>query len=102
MAKRKAMSKQTLTINPVTRIEGHGKITIHLDEQGKVAGCALPCDPVSGIRKALRGPPFLRNAFAHGAICGICPVSHLLASAKACDAILATRIPPTAVKLRRS
>jgi len=94
------MSRQTLVINPVTRIEGHGRITIQLDEQGKVADARFHVTQIRGFEKLCEGRPFYEMPSLMARICGICPVSHLVASAKACDAILATRIPPTAVKLR--
>ncbi len=94
------MSKQTLVISPVTRIEGHGKITIQLDEQGKVADARFHVTQFRGFEKLCEGRPFYEMPSLMARICGICPVSHLVASAKACDAILATRIPPAAVKLR--
>jgi len=89
-----------LTINPVTRIEGHGKITIHLDEEGKVADARFHVTQLRGFEKLCEGRPFYEMPSLMARICGICPVSHLVASSKACDAILATRIPPTAIKLR--
>ena len=91
---------QTIIIDPVTRIEGHAKITLKINEQGEVDRSALSRDPVSRLREVLRGPAVLRDALLMARICGICPVSHLIASAKACDAILAVEIPPTAAKLR--
>ena len=100
MAKRKTMSKKTLVINPVTRIEGHGKITIQLDEQGKVSDARFHVTQLRGFEKLCEGRPFYEMPSLMARICGICPVSHLVASAKACDAILATRIPTTAIKLR--
>jgi NAD-reducing hydrogenase large subunit len=100
MGKRKVMSKQTLVINPVTRIEGHGKITIQLDEEGKVADARFSVTQIRGFEKLCEGRPFYEMPSLMARICGICPVSHLIASAKACDAILATRIPAPAVKLR--
>jgi NAD-reducing hydrogenase large subunit len=100
MAKAKTMSKRTLVINPVTRVEGHGRITLQLDEQGKVADARFHVTQLRGFEKLCEGRPFYEMPSLMARICGICPVSHLIASAKACDAILATRIPPTAVKLR--
>ena len=94
MAKRKAMSKQTLIINPVTRIEGHGKITIQLDEQGKVADARFHVTQFRGFEKLCEGRPFYEMPSLMARICGICPVSHLVASAKACDAILADAHSP--------
>src|SRR5271166_727262 len=100
MAKREAMSKQTLVINPVTRIEGHGKITIQLDEQGKVADARFHVTQLRGFEKLCEGRPFYEMPSLMARVCGICPVSHLVASAKACDAFWAPRIPPPPIKLR--
>jgi len=93
-------TKRTLEISPVSRIEGHGKITIHLDEHGKVEDAHFHVTQFRGFEKLCEGRPFYEMPSLMARICGICPVSHLVASAKACDSILATRIPPTAVKLR--
>jgi NAD-reducing hydrogenase large subunit len=91
---------QTIVIDPVTRIEGHAKITIHLDDQGNVADTAFHVTQFRGFEKFVEGRPFYEMPAITARICGICPISHLLASAKACDAIMAVRIPPTAAKLR--
>ena len=92
---------QTLTIDPVTRIEGHAKITLKLDESGRVDDARFHVTQVRGFEKICEGRPFTEMPALMARICGICPVSHLIASAKACDAILAVRIPETGVKLRR-
>ena len=89
-----------ITIDPVTRIEGHAKITIQLDDNGKVAGTEFHVTQVRGFEKFTEGRPFYEMPSITARICGICPVSHLLASSKACDAIMAVRIPPIARKLR--
>jgi len=89
-----------ITIEPVSRIEGHAKITIQLDDQGHVAGTEFHVTQVRGFEKFTKGRPFYEMPGITARICGICPVSHLLASSKACDAIMAVRIPPTAKKLR--
>jgi len=89
-----------ITIEPVSRIEGHAKITIHLDAQGHVANTEFHVTQVRGFEKFTEGHPFYEMPGITARICGICPVSHLLASAKACDAIMAVRIPPAARKLR--
>jgi NAD-reducing hydrogenase large subunit len=94
------MSKQ-LVIEPVTRIEGHAKITIHLDDQGQVADARFHVTQVRGFEKFCEGRPFTEMPSLMARICGICPVSHLIASSKACDALLAVQIPDTAIKLRR-
>jgi NAD-reducing hydrogenase large subunit len=94
------MPKEIL-IDPVTRIEGHSKITIHLDDQGAVEDARFHVTQFRGFEKFCEGRPFTEMPSLTARICGICPVSHLMASAKACDALLAVRIPPTAAKLRR-
>lgn len=94
------MSKM-ITIDPVTRIEGHAKITIHLNEQGRVDDARFHVTEFRGFEKFCEGRSFSEMPGITARICGICPVSHLMASAKAGDAILGIRIPETAKKLRR-
>src|ERR1039457_3039124 len=89
-----------ITIDPVTRIEGHAKIVIQLDDSGRVAGTEFHVTQVRGFEKFTEGRPYYEMPGITSRICGICPVSHLLASSKACDAIIAVRIPPAARKLR--
>jgi NAD-reducing hydrogenase large subunit len=93
--------RRTIVIDPVTRIEGHAKITLHLDEQGEVSEARFHVTQFRGFEKLCEGRPFTEMPSLMARICGICPVSHLIASAKACDALLAVRIPPAADKLRR-
>ena len=92
---------QTITIDPVTRLEGHGKITIHLNDQGKVENAYFHVTQVRGFERFSEGRPFYEMPSLMARICGICPVSHLIASAKACEAIMSVRIPHTAAQLRR-
>jgi NAD-reducing hydrogenase large subunit len=89
-----------ITIDPVTRIEGHAKIVIQLDDSGHVTGTEFHVTQIRGFEKFTEGRPFYEMPGITSRICGICPVSHLLASSKACDAIMALRIPPAARKLR--
>jgi len=89
-----------ITIDPVTRIEGHAKITIQLDDDGRVTNTEFHVTQVRGFEKITVGRPFYEMPGITARICGICPVSHLLASAKACDAIMAVQVPPAAHKLR--
>src|ERR1039458_3904305 len=89
-----------ITIEPVSRIEGHAKITIRLDDQGHVAGAEFHVTQVRGFEKFTEGHPYYEMPGITARICGICPISHLLAASKACDAIMAVRIPPVAKKLR--
>jgi len=92
---------QQIVIDPVSRIEGHAKISILLDDQGKVQDARFHVVEFRGFEKFCEGRPLGEMPSLTGRICGICPISHLLASAKAGDAILAVKIPPTADKLRR-
>jgi NAD-reducing hydrogenase large subunit len=96
-----AEATKTIVIDPVTRIEGHSKITLHLDAQGRVQDARFHVTQFRGFEKFCEGRPFSEMPSLMARICGICPVSHLIASAKACDQLLAVRIPPTADKLRR-
>jgi NAD-reducing hydrogenase large subunit len=91
---------RTIVIDPVTRIEGHAKITIHLDDDGQVADTAFHVTQLRGFEKFCEGRPYYEMPSITARICGICPISHLIASAKACEAIMSVRVPPTAVKLR--
>jgi len=95
---RPAMNK--ITIHPVSRIEGHAKITIQLDDAGQVAGTQFHVTQIRGFEKFTEGRPYYEMPAITARICGICPVSHLLASVKACDEIMAVRIPETAARLR--
>jgi NAD-reducing hydrogenase large subunit len=92
---------QTITIDPVTRLEGHGKITIMLNGQGEVEDAHFHVTQVRGFERFSQGRPFYEMPSLMARICGICPVSHLIASAKACEAIMSIRIPHTAAQLRR-
>ena len=94
------MTKRII-IDPVTRIEGHAKITIYLDDRDQVTDARFHVTEFRGFERFCQGRPFWEMAGLSARICGICPVSHLLASAKAGDRILAVTIPPAAVKLRR-
>ncbi len=89
-----------ITIEPVSRIEGHAKITIHLDDSGRVAGTEFHVTQVRGFEKFTEGRPFYEMPGITSRICGICPISHQLAASKACDAILAVRVPQAGRKLR--
>jgi NAD-reducing hydrogenase large subunit len=91
----------TIVIDPVTRIEGHSKITIHLDEAGEVSDAQFHVTQFRGFERMVQGRPIHEMPSIMARICGICPVSHLVASAKACDQILAVEPPPTGADLRR-
>ncbi len=86
---------------PVTRVEGHGLITIALDRGGKVNQARFHVTEARGFERFCQGRTVWEMPALTARICGICPVSHLLCSAKAGDAILAVRPPRPADKLRR-
>ncbi|NET34496.1 MAG: Ni/Fe hydrogenase subunit alpha, partial [Cyanothece sp. SIO1E1] len=92
---------QRIVIDPVTRIEGHAKISIYLDDAGEVTDARFHVTEFRGFEKFCEGRPFWEMPGITARVCGICPVSHLLASAKAGDRILAVNIPLAAEKLRR-
>src|SRR3984885_10514977 len=92
---------QRIVIDPVTRIEGHAKISIFLDDDGQVSDARFHVTEFRGFERFCQGRPFWEMPGLSARICGICPVSHLLASSRAGDAILAVRVPPAADKLRR-
>ena len=92
---------KTVVIDPVTRIEGHAKISIFLDDAGEVEDARFHVVEYRGFEKFCEGRPMWEMAGITARICGICPVSHLLASAKTGDKILAVNIPPAGEKLRR-
>ena len=94
-------ANRKITINPISRIEGHGKVVINLDSDGNVADAKFHVTQFRGYERFCQGRPFEEMPSITQRICGICPVSHQLASAKACDAILGVTIPQTAVLLRR-
>ncbi|KZL48206.1 NADP oxidoreductase [Nodularia spumigena CENA596] len=90
-----------LIIDPVTRIEGHAKISIYLDDTGQVSDARFHVTEFRGFEKFCEGRPLWEMPGITARVCGICPVSHLLASAKAGDRILSVTIPKAAEKLRR-
>lgn len=93
------MSK-TLTIGPISRVEGHGKVTIHLDDNDEVVESHFHVLEFRGFEKFCEGRLMSEMPVITTRICGICPVSHHLASVKACDDVLGVDIPPAAKKLR--
>ena len=96
-----AAQRRIIEIKPVTRVEGHGKVTLHLDEKGNVSRAHFNVTQLRGFEKFCEGRVFWEMPIITARICGICPVSHHLASAKAGDAILGVEIPPTATMLRQ-
>ncbi len=94
------MVAQKITIEPVTRIEGHAKVTIRMNEAGKVDHAYLHVNEFRGFEKFCEGRMVFEMPLITPRICGICPVSHHLASAKAGDAILGAPPPRPASLLR--
>ncbi len=91
---------RTIRIDPVTRIEGHAKITLHLDDDGTVDDARFHVTEFRGFEEFCRGRPVWEMPSLTARTCGICPVSHLLASAKTGDALMGVTPPPTAIALR--
>ncbi len=92
---------QTIVIDPVTRIEGHSRITIQLDDRGEVVDAHFHVTQFRGFERITQGRPVHEMPALMARICGICPVSHLIASAKAVDDIMAVEPTPTGADLRR-
>jgi NAD-reducing hydrogenase large subunit len=88
-------------IDPITRIEGHAKITLKLNDAGGVTDAMFHVTQFRGFEKLCEGRPLTEMPSLMARTCGICPVSHLTAAAKACDALLSVTIPETAANLRR-
>jgi NAD-reducing hydrogenase large subunit len=91
---------QKITIEPVTRIEGHARVTIHVDDAGQVEHAYFHVDQFRGFERFSQGRMFFEMTSITPRICGICPVSHHLASAKTCDQIAGVE-PPRPAKLLR-
>jgi len=81
------MSKK-ITIEPVTRVEGHGKVTIQIDDFGNVSDSRLHIVEFRGFERFVQGRPYWEAPVLVQRLCGICPVSHHLAAAKALDVIV--------------
>ena len=92
---------RTVTLDPVTRIEGHAKITIYLNDADKVDDARFHVTEFRGFEKFCEGRSFWEMPGITARICGICPVSHLMASSKTGDAILGVTIPQRAANLRK-
>ncbi len=91
-----------VAIDPVSRVEGHGKVTLLLDEDNRVHQVRLHIVEFRGFEKFIQGRPYWEVPVMVQRLCGICPVSHHLAASKALDQIVgAKKLPPTADKIRR-
>ena len=95
---------QKITIEPITRIEGHGKVVIHLDDKGRVSQSRFHIVEFRGFERFVQGRPYWEAPVLVQRLCGICPVSHHLAGAKAVDMVAGVGpqdLSPTAEKMRR-
>jgi NAD-reducing hydrogenase large subunit len=90
-----------VAIDPLSRVEGHGKVTLLLDEDDRVQQVRLHIVEFRGFEKFIQGRPYWEVPVMVQRLCGICPVSHHLAAAKAMDMIVGSRLTPTAEKVRR-
>ncbi len=94
-----------ITIEPVTRVEGHGKVTIHLDDNNEVTQSRLHIVEFRGFERFVQGRPYWEAPVLVQRLCGICPVSHHLAAAKALDVIVGAGtgngLTPSGDKMRR-
>ena len=95
-------TSKRVVIEPVTRVEGHGKVSILLDENNKVTQARFHVVEFRGFERFIQGRPYWEIPVLVQRLCGICPVSHHLAAAKAMDRIVgADKLTPTAEKIRR-
>lgn len=89
-----------IKIDPITRLEGHGKIDIFLNDEGEVANCYLQIPELRGFEQFVVGRPIEEMPRITTRICGVCPEAHHMAAAKACDAVYKVTIPSAGKKLR--
>jgi NAD-reducing hydrogenase large subunit len=97
-------NRTKITIDPVTRVEGHGRVTVQLDEQGKVERARFHIVEFRGFERFIQGHPYWEAPLLVQRLCGICPVSHHLAAAKAIDQVYGLDpedLHPTATRIRR-
>src|SRR5512147_267003 len=91
-----------VAIDPVSRVEGHGKVTILLDDANRVQQVRLHIVEFRGFEKFIEGRPYWEVPVMVQRLCGICPVSHHLAASKAMDRVIGAHPPtPSAAKIRR-
>jgi NAD-reducing hydrogenase large subunit len=94
-------AEKKIVISPVTRIEGHAQVNISLNPDDTVKDAQFKVIDFRGFEKFTEGRPYYEMPAITSRSCGICPVSHLIASAKACDAIVGVTPPKTTIMLRR-
>ena len=90
-----------VVIHPVTRVEGHARISMYIDDDGRVDSAQFHVTEFRGFEKFCQGRPFSEMPGLMSRICGICPLSHIIASSKAGDQLLGVEVPATAILLRR-
>jgi F420-non-reducing hydrogenase large subunit len=91
---------ERITIDPITRLEGHGKIEIFLNEEGDVANTYFQIPELRGFERFCVGRPVEEMPLLTNRICGVCPEAHHMAAAKAADEVYKVEVPPTGKKLR--
>ncbi|MCR4333150.1 MAG: Ni/Fe hydrogenase subunit alpha, partial [Sulfuricaulis sp.] len=94
-------SLRRVAIDPLSRVEGHGKVTLLLDENDRVHQVRLHIVEFRGFEKFIQGRPYWEAPVMVQRLCGICPVSHHIAASKAMDMIVGATLTPTAEKVRR-
>ena len=92
---------KSITIDPITRLEGHGKIHLFVNDDGSLANCYFQVPELRGFEKFCQGRPVEEMCRITTRICGVCPDAHHMAAAKAADAVYGVTPPPAAVKLRQ-
>src|ERR1039458_10877977 len=93
-------SVRRITIEPITRLEGHGRIEVFLDAQGQVERAYFQVPELRGFEKFAQGRPAEDMPQITSRICGVCPTAHHMASTKALDALYRVTPPPAAKKIR--
>ena len=93
---------QRISIDPITRLEGHGKIEIFLDERGNVANTYFQIPELRGFERFCVGRPVEEMAVITNRICGVCPEAHHMAATKAADAVYHVDPPPTGQEAPRA
>jgi F420-non-reducing hydrogenase large subunit len=91
---------KTITIDPITRLEGHGKIHLFVNDDGSLANCYFQVPELRGFERFCQGRPVEEMCRITTRICGVCPDAHHMAAAKTADAVYGTTIPSAALKLR--
>ena len=91
---------KSIVIDPITRLEGHGKIHLFVKDDGELANCYFQVPELRGFEKFCQGRPVEEMARITTRICGVCPDAHHMAAAKAADAVYGVTPPPAAIKLR--